>query len=257
LKWKQVFDFGFHRSRLQTLNWTRISDDPISRDVLQPVTNELKRLRRSRSGYLDWIDEFIAGRSVLDIGVVEHDISHIELPTWKHKYIRERAAHVLGIDIVPEGIDLLRSRGYKVRLADATSEDDLGERFERVLIGDVIEHVNSPLSLLQFASRHLTPDGLILVTTPNPYWIKHIWSTFVSGTLVTNADHISWISPSAALELGRRAGLPLREYWLMRLGKAAAKRALLDFVNCIVPDSELLASKFLYVYSRAVTSEES
>ena len=161
---------------MQTLNWTQISDDPISREVLQPVTNELKRLRKSRSGYLNWIDGFVTSRSVLDIGVVEHDIGHIELPTWKHKYIRDRAAHVLGIDIVPEGIDLLKNRGYNVRLADATSEEDLGERFERVVIGDVIEHVNSPVRLLQFAGRHLVHGGLILVSTPNPYWIKHILS---------------------------------------------------------------------------------
>ena len=235
---------------MQTLNWTHISDDPISREVLQPVANELKKLRRSRSAYLNWIDEFITSRSVLDIGVVEHDIGHIDLPTWKHNYIRERAAHILGIDIVPEGIDLLKSRGYNVQLADATSEEDLGERFERVVIGDVIEHVNSPVRLLQFASRHLAHGGLILVSTPNPYWIKHIVSTFVRGTVVTNADHISWVSPSAALELGRRAGLCLQEYWLMRLGKASTKRALLDLLNCITPDSELLASKFLYVYSQ-------
>ena len=234
---------------MQTLDWTQISDDPISRRVLQPVTDELKRLRKSRSGYLDWIDDFVTGRSVLDIGVVEHDISHIELPTWKHKYIRQRAAHVLGLDIVPEGIQLLKSKGYNVRLADATSDDNLGERFERVVIGDVIEHVNNPVRLLQFASRHLVSGGMILVTTPNPYWIKHIWSTLVKGTLVTNADHISWVSPAAALELGRRAGLCLREYWLMRAGKTYAKRAFLDLLDCIVPDSELLASKFIYLYS--------
>jgi SAM-dependent methyltransferase len=234
---------------MQTLNWTQISEDPISCEVLQPVTDELKRLRKSRSGYLNWIDEFIVGRSVLDIGVVEHDVSHIESPTWKHKYIRDRAAHVLGIDIVSEGIDLLKSKGYNVRLADATSNDDIGERFERVVIGDVIEHVNDPVRLLQFAARHLAPGGLIIVTTPNPYWIKHILSTLVRGTLVTNADHISWISPAAALELGRRAGLCLHEYWLMRMGKAYAKRLFLDLLNRIVPDCELLASKFIYVYS--------
>jgi len=198
---------------------------------------------------MNWIDELVASRSVLDIGVVEHDINHVGLPTWKHKYIRDRASHTLGIDIVPEGIDLLKQKGYNVRLADATSEEDLGERFERVVIGDVIEHVNNPVRLLQFAGRHLAPEGLILVSTPNPYWIKHIFSTFVRGTLVTNADHISWVSPAAALELGRRAGLSLQEYWLMRLGRAYAKRALLDLLNYVIPDSELLASKFLYVYS--------
>lgn len=232
------------------LNWTNITDNPVSPEVLSPLTNQLKRIRKSRSGYLELFTEFVTGRSVLDIGVVEHDISHIDLPTWKHAYIKRHAAHVLGIDIVPQGIEFLKSRGFNVRLVDATSEEDLHERFERIVIGDVIEHVNDPMRLLKFAGRHLTSDGLILVSTPNPYWIKHIWSTFVKGTLVTNADHVSWVSPSAAMELGRRAGLSLKEYWLMRLGKAYAKRAFLDLLNCITPESELLASKFLYVYEK-------
>jgi SAM-dependent methyltransferase len=232
------------------LNWTNITDNPVSPEVLSPLTSQLKRIRKSRSGYLELFTDFVANRSVLDIGVVEHDISHIDLPTWKHAYIKQNAAHVLGIDIVPQGIEFLKARGFNVRLVDATSEEDLNERFERIVIGDVIEHVNDPMRLLKFAGRHLTSDGLILVSTPNPYWIKHIWSTFVKGTLVTNADHVSWVSPSAAMELGRRAGLSLKEYWLMRLGKAHAKRAFLDFLNCITPESELLASKFLYIYEK-------
>ena len=232
------------------MNWTEISDNPICPEVLLPVATELRSLRKSRSGYLDLFDDFITNRSVLDIGVVEHDISHIETPTWKHKYVKERASHVLGIDIVPSGIEFLKQRGFNVRLSDATSDEDLGERFERVVIGDVIEHVNNPVRLLQFAGRHLAPDGLVLVSTPNPYWIKHILTALMRGTVVTNVDHISWVSPSAALEIGRRAGLSLREYWLMRLGKAFAKRAMLDLLNRVAPHSELLASKFVYVYEK-------
>jgi SAM-dependent methyltransferase len=232
------------------VNWTEISDNPICPEVLLPVATELRSLRKSRSGYLDLFDDFITNRSVLDIGVVEHDISHIETPTWKHKYVKERASHVLGIDIVPSGIEFLKQRGFNVRLSDATSDEDLGERFERVVIGDVIEHVNNPVRLLQFAGRHLAADGLVLVSTPNPYWIKHILTALMRGTVVTNVDHISWVSPSAALEIGRRAGLSLKEYWLMRLGEAFAKRAMLDLLNRVAPHSELLASKFVYVYEK-------
>ena len=36
----------------------------------------------------------------------------------------------------------------------------------------------------------------------------------------------------------------------MRLGKAFAKRAMLDLLNRIAPHSELLASKFVYVYEK-------
>jgi 2-polyprenyl-3-methyl-5-hydroxy-6-metoxy-1,4-benzoquinol methylase len=187
---------------------------------------------------------------VLDIGVVEHDIGHIESPNWKHRKIHQWAAHVLGIDVIPDAVKLLNSHGFNVRQMDATSEEDLGERFDRVVIGDVIEHVNRPVDLLKFAARHLVPDGRILVSTPNPYWIAFIWGTIRAGTLVINADHVSWVSPSAALEIGRRAGLDLREYWLLQGDQAPVKRMLRRLVNRLFPNSEIFSSKIFYIFAK-------
>ena len=55
------------------------------------------------------------------------------------------------------------AKGFDFRHVDATSDVDLGDRFDRVFIGDVIEHVNDPVALLNFAKRHLQPNGRILV----------------------------------------------------------------------------------------------
>jgi SAM-dependent methyltransferase len=232
------------------LDWTQISDNPVSADVTALVTNELRSRRRRtfQTAYFDFLSEFVTGRQVLDIGVVEHDIGHMESPQWKHKFVKERAAHVLGVDIIADKIELLKSRGFNVKQADATSNEDLGERFDRVVIGDVIEHVNNPVRLLQFAGRHVTADGQILASTPNPFFLHSIWNTLVRGTFVGNVDHISWVSPAAALEIGRRAGLCLEEYWLVLAGETYKGIAIRNVLNKIIPDSELLASKFAYIY---------
>ena len=189
------------------MNWTEISDNPICPEVLLPVAMELRSLRKSRSGYLDQFDNFITNRSVLDIGVVEHDISHIETPTWKHRYVKERAAHVLGIDIVPSGIEFLKQRGFNVRLADATSDEDLGERFERVVIGDVIEHVNNPVRLSAICKptpgTGRTDSG---INSQSLLDQTHFDCTLVRGTVVTNVDHISWVL--AVSGVGNRADAP-------------------------------------------------
>ena len=81
----------------------------------------------------------------------------------------------LGLDIVPAANRLVEkprdtTYGWRMQPLRRTWERDL----RRVVIGDVIEHVNNPVRLLQFARRHLAPDGLVLVSTPNPYWIKHV-----------------------------------------------------------------------------------
>jgi SAM-dependent methyltransferase len=232
------------------LDWTKMSDNPVSTNVTALITNELRSRRRStfQTVYFDFLSDFVTCRRVLDIGVVDHDLSHIESPAWKHKFIKERAAHVLGVDIIADKIELLKSRGFNVRQADATSDEDLSERFERVVIGDVIEHVNNPVRLLQFAGRHATTDGQILVSTPNPFFLHSIWNTLVRGTFVGNVDHISWVSPAAALEIGRRAGLCLEEYWLVLGGETHKGIAIRNVLNKIIPDSELLASKFAYIY---------
>lgn len=232
------------------VDWTLISQNPVSPEVKEAVISELFIRRRRISGSDRFLQSFVDGMRVLDIGVVEHDISHIESPNWKHQKIQQWASYVLGIDIIPGAVNLLQSRGFNVRQVDATSDDYLGERFDRVVIGDVIEHVNRPVDLLRFAARHLAPGGRILVSTPNPYWIAFIWGTIRAGTIVPNADHISWVSPSAALEIGRRAGLDLYEYWLLQGDQTPVKRTLRRLVNWLFPNSEVFSSKFFYVYTK-------
>jgi SAM-dependent methyltransferase len=232
------------------MNWTAISDNPVSEEVKSALRAELFSRRQRTTGSTQFLRNFVTGMSVLDIGVVEHDASHFESPDWKHGKIRNWSSHVLGVDIIPEAVALLSARGFNVLEVDATSERDLGERFDRVVIGDVIEHVNRPVDLLRFAARHLAPGGRILVSTPNPYWVVFIWQTLRSGTCITNADHVSWMSPSAALEVGRRAGLTLDEYWLLQGDEAPARRLARRLVNKLFPNSEMFSSKFFYIYTK-------
>jgi SAM-dependent methyltransferase len=43
------------------------------------------------------------------------------------------------------------------------------ERFDVIVASEVIEHVLDPDALLANVVRHLAPDGLVIVTTPNGY----------------------------------------------------------------------------------------
>lgn len=133
-------------------------------------------------------------------------------PDWKHKIIHESATRTVGVDIIPELIDDLNSKGYDVRLCDATSDEDLGERFSIVHIGDVIEHVDSPVALMKFAKRHLEPGGKIIIRTPNPYCFDYVRRIRQKGTDVSNLEHVFYITPTHMLEIARRSGLELSGY---------------------------------------------
>lgn len=233
-------------------NWTKISKNPVSQEVHTFLLNTLKQRRGERIfDFMTFLLSSVKEQTVLDIGIVEHDITHIESPNWKHKRIKEVAKKVVGVDILSEEVVVLQKRGFNVVEVDATSDTDLGLRFDRVFIGDVIEHVDNPINLLKFATRHLNDDGLILVTTPNPFWFRFIWRNFLEGTFIANAEHISWVTPSLALEIGRRANLELHEYRLLQShGGSPLKRAVHKIRDIFWADSELFTAGFCYIYKK-------
>ena len=153
---------------------------------------------------------------MLDIGVVSHSALSFEDEGWRHRRIRDVASHCVGVDILAPLVEELNKRGFDVRCVDATSNADLGERFDVVFLGDVIEHVDNPVALLRFAGRHLAPEGRILVSTPNAFSRKFYRRFRRHGTPIVNLDHCAWFTPTTALELARRADLELVAYHLAK-----------------------------------------
>jgi 2-polyprenyl-3-methyl-5-hydroxy-6-metoxy-1,4-benzoquinol methylase len=234
-----------------TSNWTKISKNPVSQEVLSFLYNELKQRRGERIfDFMEYLRGFVAERTVLDIGVVEHDVTHIESSNWKHKKIKEFAKEVMGVDILSEEVALLQKRGFNVVEVDATSDTDLGLRFDRVFIGDVIEHVDNPINLLKFAARHLKNDGLILVTTPNPFCFFR--RGLMEGTIIANAEHVCSVSPCNAIEIGRRAELELHEYRLLQSrGVRWTGRTFTKLRDVFWADSEFFSGGFCYIFKKS------
>ena len=200
------------------IDWTQLSDDPNNAAAKRAVRDYLLAIREvhTDAGLLEFIETLVRGRSVLDIGVVSHSARYFDQPDWRHGRVAALARRCVGVDVIEELVAELNARGFNVACVDATSEHDLGERFEVVFIGDVLEHVNDPSRLLAFGARHLAPEGRIYATTPNPFSRKFYRRFRREGTAVANLDHVAWITPTQALELARRAGLRLVAYHLVK-----------------------------------------
>lgn len=200
------------------VDWTRISDDPNDAQARGAVQRYLVSVRRVHTdcGLLEFVEQCVAQRSVLDIGVVSHSARYFDQPDWRHGHIARHARRCVGIDILMPLVEELRQRGFDVRCVDATSDADLGERFERVFIGDVLEHVDNTVALLRFAARHLEAGGRIYASTPNPFSRKFFRRFRRDGTAIVNLDHLCWITPTQAMEIARRAGLALSAYHLIK-----------------------------------------
>jgi SAM-dependent methyltransferase len=234
-------------------NWREIDKIPAGRPVREHLARVLLSKRRGLiDAPFEFLKRFVTGRRVLDIGVAEHDAARMERADFKHGIIARHASYALGIDILADDVERMKKAGFNVRVADGTSEEDLGDRFDRVVLGDVIEHVDNPVALLKFAGRHLADGGQILCATPNPFFIVTLAQGLRDGVFVANAEHVSWITPTMALELAHRSGLRLDEYWHTQgEGKTVLRRAAVLGLKALgLREAELFSGCFYYVFGR-------
>jgi len=124
-----------------------------------------------------------------------------------------------GIDESPEKPP---KTGYSLGRFEETVLD---ERFDVVLLGEVLEHSDSPGAMIVSAKRHLKKGGAILFSTPNPEW--YLRGFFIAAYPIlsflrrigvikmVSDEHLMWFCSWTMENLARRYGLEIR--WLGRL----------------------------------------
>ena len=116
------------------------------------------------------LEEVRPGDSVLNVGCASCD--HADRSVWLHRLLFEKASKVVGVDTcMPE--DKTANIGKpNIVIADA-QQMELGEKFDLIVAGEVIQHLPNPGLFLSRAREHLKEDGRMVITIPNTWeWIK-------------------------------------------------------------------------------------
>lgn len=196
--------------------WSSISSDPNAPAVLGPRNAVLAATRQRRvASRAEYLAGLCRGREVLDVGVVEHQIESSGSGGWLHRQLVRVSTRCVGVDVLPDEVDALRGQGYDVRCHDLTS-GPLDDRFDVIVLGEVVEHLDAPVALLASAREMLRPAGRVVLTTPNPYMLHRVWK-HLRGAFPDSADHALLLGPSQVLELAGRADLALDSWRGVRL----------------------------------------
>jgi 2-polyprenyl-3-methyl-5-hydroxy-6-metoxy-1,4-benzoquinol methylase len=117
------------------------------------------------------------GVRVLEIGCSNG--INVAIPLAKCGY------QVTGIDLHAESIEYAKNHIAEISARflhqNLSDLEDL-ERFEIIVLSDVLEHVEDPFDLCSMAIRHLVPDGLVLISIPNGYGPYELEQRFISKT---------------------------------------------------------------------------
>jgi 2-polyprenyl-3-methyl-5-hydroxy-6-metoxy-1,4-benzoquinol methylase len=162
-----------------------------------------RRLNTRHEAVLEWC----RGPKVLNLGCAQREYARASAhPYWLHKLLADRFPRVLGVDVDRAAVEELRTAGFDVIEADVETMD-LGERFDTVVAGELIEHLSNPGAFLDAAAAHLRPGGRLVLTTPNPFALLyqlHYWA--LGSRARWNAEHTLWMDAVVARQMLARHG---------------------------------------------------
>jgi len=133
----------------------------------------LHRLNPVRLGYIrDQIDRHwnldehdlrpLAGKSAVDIGCGAGLLC---------EPLARLGAHVTGVDAAPENVAVAalhaQGQGLAIDYRGGSIDELAGEKFDLVTSMEVIEHVTDPAAFVKGLADALTPEGLMILSTPN------------------------------------------------------------------------------------------
>lgn len=186
-------------------------------------------VKSTKATRFNQLRNFFQGRDVLDLGCAVG----FEKDDWMHGHIKSVANSVYGLDLDADSVEKIKATGFDIEQGDAQNFD-LGKKFNLVHAGELIEHLDNPGGFLQSVRRHLSNDGLLLLTTPNGLRINNFIYA-ATGGLKVNAEHTCWYCEYTLATLLERMGFEVVEvgylkhetFNVFRKGMLALRVALL------------------------------
>jgi SAM-dependent methyltransferase len=172
------------------------------------------------------IREYVTSGEVLDLGCVDartgRESSGARIERKPHALFREIVKlnpQTLGVDIDEEGVRVLQQQGFQVVCADVETMD-LGRRFDTIVAGEIVEHLENPGTFLRNLHRHLRPAGTLILSTPNPFYTAQVAKIWRYGRPQVHEDHMGWQDPLTLGQLLRRTGFAaVGGSWIQPQGK--------------------------------------
>jgi len=166
-------------------------------------------------------------KSCIHIGCCDHVPlikSKIRNGQWLHGLLEENCTDVLGIDISQDAVNYVNDEQLskqKVYCADVTASDFVdkipSKRYDFVLLGEIVEHVDNPVLFLKLLKENMKQygfDGQYIITVPNAFCFMRN-PIYSQGKECINTDHRYWFTPFTIAKVMMQAGIKPEELFFV------------------------------------------
>lgn len=178
--------------------------------------NDLTRLNTRpvlEKNIVDWLLRRASNKSVLNVGAAGGVQGYLpnNREIWLHHQLGRVAKELVGIDIDEEAIAHASRHGVEI-VKNNCETMDLRREFEIIVLSDVIEHLDAPVTGINNLMRHLSPDGHLLITTPNPTSSNTIARVMTGRGINVYYDHVTCFMPEHIQGICDRYGYEAEGY---------------------------------------------
>ena len=176
---------------------------------------------------LEIIKELCAGRKVLHLGCTNYPYTKeaIDSDMLLHFELEKICSDLWGLDADSTGIEILEQYGSKQILSgdlERLEEAPLQGKFDVIVAGEMIEHLNNPGLFLMGVKRFMAPDSVLLLTTINAYCAMRFFYYGARGRKgkaePVHPDHVAYYSYSTIKLLLERHDLRIDNFLYYDVG---------------------------------------
>lgn len=184
---------------------------------MDPQSNE--RIRAEHRRRFGIMRALCKGKSVLDVGCATG------------LFLDEAASEgyaTAGIELSPKNAALAKEKGHDIFVGSLNefAEDKTRPQFALITCLDVLEHVESPAEFVDLMSRYLSPEGVLVLSTPNYSGpVSRILGK--SDAFLTPPEHLNFFTTRGLLTLMKKSDLyPVRLATFGRLTRNEMERVI-------------------------------
>ena len=152
---------------------------------------------------IKFFSSLVKDKDTLDIGIVQHDIANSYDEYWLHSHLRKNSKSIIGVDVDKKNLDILNKRGFNTVYANAENLR-LNKSFEIIIAGDLIEHISNAGLFFKSCAKHLHKNGLLGISTPNPFWWKIYFHVLIKGNSNCHDEHTCWYCEKTLSQIANR-----------------------------------------------------